>query len=844
MDFGVDLGRCNPRLWLELARAGDELGYESVWLPEHLIFPETIVGSPDRAHVTVDPHTPLFDVFAMLAAIGAVTEQIRLGTNVYNIGLRHPFVTARGAATVDIISNGRFLFGVGASWLGAEWDAVGLDFSTRGARVDESIEICRRLWTEPTVAHAGECYEFGPVVFEPKPVQAHLPIHVGGDSNRALRRTAELGDGWITMLQDVEPFAAAVERLRVRCDRAGRDFDAIERTVMVRDPDERAVDTWRAAGATRLVVAPGHGRPRRWTAWRRSHGATVSSSNVSSGGVQPRMARMRQLVLCQRLVAVLAIGTAGLVASALPASGDDVEAQAVLAVTSTVDGDPGSLRDVIENDATSVGGDTVVLQSGATYTLTCAAGGDIAHGNTPLTLQGNGATITMAAGCNERLLSNGTGALELQNVVLGPVTTTFGASITGALVNTSGALTITGGVISGNSITTTAGASVLGLFNATSYSASGFTMAQNTISSDSSFFAIFDGDATVSNCSITDITVTTAGTGSIFGVVADGDLTMTGCVVSNITANAASSVFGTLADGNLTLTSSSVSATKVTATNGSIFGGIADSDLVMTDSQIDGVTNLTTGSVFGGVADGDLTMTGSIILNVGSTTDGGTIFGGVADGDLTMTNSAITGVGTTSLTDDVFGGVVDGDLTMTNSTIATVTVAADKQLFGDIADGDATLVNSSVFSTTGTSTVATDSGTFDGDVSLVYATVAGQRIRERRHHLGEPHDVRLGPRQQGGGECQLRIRRHHHDQRIQPGRRHVLLAHRSHRRRRDRVQPGVRHRHRQRRSGPDAAAVFHQPAHRRDPDRAVPGRRCGRDHDRRAWAPASRARRL
>ena len=154
------------------------------------------------------------------------------------------------------MSNGRFILGVGASWLGAEWDAVGLDFATRGVRVDESIEICRRLWTEPTVAHAGEFYEFGPVVFEPKPVQEHLPIHVGGDSDRALRRTAELGDGWITMLQEEAPFAAAVDRLRRQCDRADRDFDTIERTVMVREPDERAVDAWREAGATRLVVAP------------------------------------------------------------------------------------------------------------------------------------------------------------------------------------------------------------------------------------------------------------------------------------------------------------------------------------------------------------------------------------------------------------------------------------------------------------------------------------------------------------------------------------------------------------------------------------------------------------
>jgi probable F420-dependent oxidoreductase len=256
--FGVDLGRCNPRLWRDLARAADELGYESVWLPEHLIFPQTIVGSPapDEGHITVDPHTPLFDPFAMLAAFGAVTRHIRLGTNVYNIGLRHPFTTARGAATVDIVSNGRFILGVGASWLAAEWQAVELDFATRGARVDESIEICRRLWTEPEVAHTGRCYEFGPVVFEPKPVQAHLPIHVGGDSERALRRVAELGDGWIAMVQDQASFAAAVAKLRTLCDRNVRDFDQIERTAMVRDPDDRTIESWRAAGATRLIIAP------------------------------------------------------------------------------------------------------------------------------------------------------------------------------------------------------------------------------------------------------------------------------------------------------------------------------------------------------------------------------------------------------------------------------------------------------------------------------------------------------------------------------------------------------------------------------------------------------------
>jgi probable F420-dependent oxidoreductase len=258
VDFGVDLGRCNPSRWLDVARAADELGYESLWLPEHLIFPATIDGSPAPAdaHVTVDPRTPLFDAFAMLAALGAVTERIRLGTNVFNIGLRHPFTTARGAATVDVISHGRMILGVGASWLAAEWDAVGLDFAGRGTRVDESIGICRRLWADDVVEHAGEHFRFGPVVFEPKPVQAHLPVHVGGDSLRALRRTAELGDGWIAMVQDPSTFATAVGRLRELCGRNARDLDTVDCTAMARRPDAAEREAWRVAGATRLIVAP------------------------------------------------------------------------------------------------------------------------------------------------------------------------------------------------------------------------------------------------------------------------------------------------------------------------------------------------------------------------------------------------------------------------------------------------------------------------------------------------------------------------------------------------------------------------------------------------------------
>jgi probable F420-dependent oxidoreductase len=260
--FGIDLGRCNPRLWRDVAVAADEHGYESVWIPEHLVFPLEIATSfvDGATHAPVDPQTPTFDPFVMLASIAAVTRHVRLGTHVYNIGLRHPFVAARAVVSLDVVSDGRVEFGIGASWMKEEWDSVGLDFSTRGARVDEAIAICRRLWTEPVVEHHGRFFEFDAVAFEPKPVQTHIPIHIGGDSTRALRRVAELGDGWIGMIHDAASFAASVGRLAELCAATGRDLDAIQRSALVANPTADDVDAWADAGATRLIVAP----------WRRS----------------------------------------------------------------------------------------------------------------------------------------------------------------------------------------------------------------------------------------------------------------------------------------------------------------------------------------------------------------------------------------------------------------------------------------------------------------------------------------------------------------------------------------------------------------------------------------------
>ncbi|HEX9545818.1 MAG TPA: LLM class flavin-dependent oxidoreductase [Acidimicrobiales bacterium] len=148
-----------------VAEEADRLGFESVWIPEHLVVPIASTGSPHTGseHPPIPSNVPIYDALAYLCYLAARTTRIGLGTNVYNIGLRHPPVTARAATTIDVLSNGRLALGIGARWLRAEREAVGLDFDRRGARVDEAIDVCRRLWSEEVVEHHGEFFDFGPL---------------------------------------------------------------------------------------------------------------------------------------------------------------------------------------------------------------------------------------------------------------------------------------------------------------------------------------------------------------------------------------------------------------------------------------------------------------------------------------------------------------------------------------------------------------------------------------------------------------------------------------------------------------------------------------------------------
>jgi probable F420-dependent oxidoreductase len=261
--IGTSIGMLNPRYFLAVAQAADRLGFESLWMPEHLVFPQAMEGSPfsaedgDAAHPPVPPETPLFDVFAYLAYLAGQTSRIRLGTNVYLMALRHPFIAARAVQTLDFVSGGRAEIGVGAGWLRSEWSAAGLDPTSRGRRLDENLTVCKQLWTQESIAHQGEFYQFDAVMFEPKPVQRpYPPIHIGGESNAALRRVARHGDGWFGIGHTLESVQPVLAKLRDTVRAEGRDPDQLEiitgTELITRDELQR----WEDLGVTRLIVCP------------------------------------------------------------------------------------------------------------------------------------------------------------------------------------------------------------------------------------------------------------------------------------------------------------------------------------------------------------------------------------------------------------------------------------------------------------------------------------------------------------------------------------------------------------------------------------------------------------
>jgi probable F420-dependent oxidoreductase len=229
-------------------------------MPEHLVLPAEIPPTylyTESGYPPITARTAMYDPWVVLGAVANATATIRLATNVFILPLRHPLQTARSVVTLDRVSGGRVTLGIGVGWLEEEFVAVGQSFHDRGARTDEIIGLLRRLWSEDTIEHDGEHYQFSAVAFDPKPVQKQgIPIEVGGSSRAALRRAGRLGDGWIEI--GAHDFAALEAMLAVvhqaRRD-SGRDLLPFEvSTGLARTADD--VRRGQDLGVTRIVAGP------------------------------------------------------------------------------------------------------------------------------------------------------------------------------------------------------------------------------------------------------------------------------------------------------------------------------------------------------------------------------------------------------------------------------------------------------------------------------------------------------------------------------------------------------------------------------------------------------------
>ncbi len=261
MKLGFFIAGVSPRHYTTIAKRADELGYESLWMPEHLVFPASIGSSHPYAGPGAEnfnPDTPAYDPFVIMGHVAAVTKNVKLGTGVYILPLRNPFVTARAAVTVDVLSEGRMLLGVGIGWLKNEFLAVGEAWENRSARAVEIAAILRKLWTEDTITHQGKYYKFDAVKFRPKPKNPNgIPLLFGGVTPPAIERAAQAGDGWFGVRHSLEEATEIIGRLKAHREKLGLSGTPFEITIGCPPPITiERIRAYEKAGVARMMVTP------------------------------------------------------------------------------------------------------------------------------------------------------------------------------------------------------------------------------------------------------------------------------------------------------------------------------------------------------------------------------------------------------------------------------------------------------------------------------------------------------------------------------------------------------------------------------------------------------------
>jgi len=258
MKFGLrycNTGRyVDPALGQELVQAGEAAGFESAWTVEHTVVPANYSSqypySGDGKMAGGRDDIPLPDPLIWMAYMAAVTSTIKLATGILIVPQHNPVITAKQVATLDQMSSGRVLLGIGVGWMKEEFDAIGAPFEDRGARTDEYVAVMRELWTADKPTFHGRWVNFDETYCRPQPAQGSVPIIVGGDTVPAAKRAGRLGDGYFPARNAP---AELIDLARRTAEEHGRDPDALEITTSVPD-DLNDIPALAARGVSRLLV--------------------------------------------------------------------------------------------------------------------------------------------------------------------------------------------------------------------------------------------------------------------------------------------------------------------------------------------------------------------------------------------------------------------------------------------------------------------------------------------------------------------------------------------------------------------------------------------------------------
>ena len=256
--FAINYGTCgDPAAAVRVAQAAEAAGFESVWTGEHIVLPDPMLPSFPLA-----PETPMLDTTVALTWITAHTKRVRIASGIIVLPLRNPLLLAKELASLDVVSGGRLIIGIGAGWMEPEFKALGVPMERRGEKMDDALRAMRALWTMERPRYHGSSASFSHVAAYPRPIQHPVPpIVIGGESSGALRRAVTMGNGWYGFGLTVEQTKKHIESLRRVADQHARpaELGDLEITVTPVGPfDRRTVEAHAAAGVHRLVVVPKH----------------------------------------------------------------------------------------------------------------------------------------------------------------------------------------------------------------------------------------------------------------------------------------------------------------------------------------------------------------------------------------------------------------------------------------------------------------------------------------------------------------------------------------------------------------------------------------------------------